>query len=285
MSNQFYRRQHIVPKYYLRRFANQGRKTHVFAYDRFNDKSFTVNIDKICVSSKFYDIPIEYFPELKEKKHPEEILLKPFDEKGAQVLNSVFDEIVRFDSLDAHKYIYGLSLLVAMQIIRTPSFRNNYKSLVLNSPELDISKRIQFQSKYGSSEIELLPRVMQFYALKDPNISLFPISNTLFNEYYFELQVNTTSSFLYTSDNPIVVNANSQDGYFDNLRLDRKDRIVYYPLSPAIVLKLEKRQIITPIIQAEIKMTNLNEDQVEYINKLQFAQSDRWVISCVNNFV
>jgi len=279
-----YDRQHIIPEFYLRRFIMSPARKKIWVFDKISSRVFLTNITNAGCERNFYDIPFVLYPQLKGKKNPEEILFSPFDERSSKMLNALFDDINSGSEISNEKYKFGLAYFISMLILRVKRIRNSFETLSKNRPEIDLINREKNKEKYGSREHELLSRAAHFEDLKTPAIIIDPMANELLGRFEWNLRVNTTQKLFYTSDNPVVVNADCREDFIDNIRLDRPGRCVYIPLSPQYILVLKDRKIYAPLSPGKIILEENGLKEVLYFNTLQVTQSSRWIYSSTNDF-
>ena len=279
-----YNRQHIIPQFYLKRFTISPSKKKIWIFDKINSKVFLTNVTKAGCERNFYDIPFELYPQLKGKKNPEEILFSPFDERSSKMLNALFDDLSSGCEISNEKYKFSLAYFISMLILRVKKIRNSFETLSKKLQEIDFLKRGKIREKYGNKEHELLSRAAHFEDLKNPAIIIDPMANELLGRFEWNLCVNATEKLFYTSDNPVVVNADCREDFIDNIRLDRPGRCVYIPLSPKYILVLKDRKIYVPLSPGKIILEENGLKEVLYFNTLQVAQSSRWIYSSTNDF-
>lgn len=108
------RRHHLVPRFYLRRFANP--KEQVFAFRRTAGKGFTTSIDNAPVETGFYSVDDEFG----DSSEMVEGMLGKIEAINADILHRVDTD----DSTLTDDERVSLSHLLALQFTRTRDFRN-----------------------------------------------------------------------------------------------------------------------------------------------------------------
>jgi Protein of unknown function (DUF4238) len=141
MSNQ--KQQHYVPECYLKNFSAADEE--IFAFAKMNQKSFPTTPRSIAKESYFYDFP---FTSLEDKKFMENLLskleakqdklIRHLQKKVAGIEKQEYQIAFNVNVLTNDQKI-DLSVLVAIQFLRTRLFRNLYAEVREKSEGLKAS--------------------------------------------------------------------------------------------------------------------------------------------------
>jgi len=121
-------KQHFVPQFYLRNFANS--KGTIFVYDLIRDIKHISTPAKECYQSYFYDLNLNIFKIFVDSEYlSEEIVddkIRTLDENVSVILIKFLNEIKTCDTSfnfpkDSRDQLYNFIIL---QILRTPFYRN-----------------------------------------------------------------------------------------------------------------------------------------------------------------
>lgn len=149
------KRQHYVPQFYLKRWANEKSDSQIYVYDKERKKSFSSSIQSVASSNYFYDFPDvtkeqmdEIVKKIKEEIEDESEKAKALEYLQTQLIEKTFSQIEainsgviegiikRVEDVSAlpqeyfvkHKFIkvediVELSLFIALQYTRTTETR------------------------------------------------------------------------------------------------------------------------------------------------------------------
>jgi len=258
--------QHYVPKFYLKKFANEKSKNQFFIYclfKQFDNKIVPNNIDNVAAEKFFYD---KYPPQSIEN------YLSIAETDLSKTYNKIVcrKRIHRLTKKDNINLIY----LIYFQYVRTDYMRT--KTLQTLTYELDQKKNdiikkngiVLYNRLKNYVETEhyrilqnLLIRIDDEYVRKksrnfNPNINpnilnlMLKLKKRMINHLKsldkFLLEIRDSNYEFYTSDHPILFyNKYTQikdDGLtFINI-FDMKTQI-YYPLNPKLCILLYKKEI------------------------------------------
>ncbi len=256
MNDSISRRQHFVPRFYLRQFAMQKKNNfYIWCYDKLNDNIFNSTVQNICVGNWFYD---------------EKFQKDPVFEKLLSILDGYFSnlyKIIREKPMNALKQEEKqfFAELVLLQDTRTPKTRDEFiivNKKITNSEEIQEMKRIAqlFEMFNIESEdikptfSERLDRIMEF--------DLFLLKN----------EIPTTGAGFYTSDHPICHYSVSEE----------KDMKVLFPITPELCLMFTNDKEWESIHPSHYG--RINQKFVQVVNERIVEKSYRFIFSRNNDF-
>jgi hypothetical protein len=243
---------HYVPQFLLKNFSSVESKeqNQVWAFDKWNDKSFKTNTVNICAEHDFN------FPEI-------ESFLSQVEGLSKNVISTIIDkeQIGHLTKEDR----YTLQVFIALQFSRTKNFRNMMKGL-----------HEQFQSmlKENSEDESVEDRRL---AIEDNDMKLFASDYLLrslpelqqhLNNKEWVLYYNTFNDPLYCSDNPLIFHNSNDFGAYGNLGFAVKGIEIYLPLSPKFILA-----ICCPSKNMELKnaLANLKKTQDQLLSTITLS--------------
>lgn len=258
------KKQHFVPRFYLKSFSKNDHQIEVF--DKSTKKTFSSNVNDIAFEKFFYDYDLL---DNQTGKQTIENQLSQF-ETGHAVQFQIFIQNLNsgFSGLDQKKLKASLSEFIGVQLKRTPRSFENMDWLFKN---LDSG----FKSK-GWNIADWDEELKKFHHLKQLNFSLQDLDKVivlLSNKIWVVWENNSTIPFI-TSDFPTV-------GYFEPTRNEFE---IYFPVSPKFSLSLFDKLKYKDLKKLDGKTVSLNYDNVFYYNDLIWRNSFRHCFSVDNNF-
>lgn len=302
--------QHYVPQLILRKFC--GEKNQLNVFDKHEERSFKSNPKNIASERHFYRFLAD------EQVISLEEALGEIENNVSPVFEGLLDtkSLTRLSAEDRELFAY----FMAIQSSRTRERREQSKSLLTSLASV-LKERfdIDLETEIGNLDESGAER----------DITKNPVASVLFDGIleadelipYFEnrywvLGINESSTPLWISDNPVVVSVMvNADPKPKNLGLAVKGTELHFPLSPQLVLimycketiaNLKReyqnelaRAILTPGKKSAAKVNllkenfnnlfhdrsiGLNAEAVKHSNSLQVSQSYRYVMSPQDNF-
>jgi hypothetical protein len=284
------KRQHTVPRFYLKRFCKNCKQ--LFVFDKSTRKSFRAQVENVALESYFYDIP----EDLITKACPGQDINNQFIEKAFSNMESVvtplFGEVIaNANKLHAISRDHRLMLApyIIVQLLRTKLERDriletNEKLMQAiadmlvrkNFPDLpeDHFPRIEYNQ-------EVLPIIQAQHIFDEDLIVEFA---SMINRHIWFIGINKTIQPYYTSDHPVVQKANVQISgrSFNGLRSPGIE--IAFPLSSRHILVLLERSYFQRMAWADGKVMKMDPIGVDYFNSLQVQKSHRQVFCEVNEF-
>jgi hypothetical protein len=281
------KKQHTVPRFYLKRFADQ--KERLFVYDKVTAKVFRANVSDVAERNRFYDLPAECFG-----LEPDAPYDPQFVEHTLAVREGVLERAMAEFLVDVEvetpidlNHRFAISYFMVLQTLRTPFARmamQEVRDRVLEhlateegpdcvAPGSPIYEQLNVP-KHGWAQ-------SQAAAMLNPVISAQAMAPLV--ERVWCIGINKTGRPLYTSDNPVVK-------YVDNpprgmgVGFGSGGVEVSLPLSPEIVLLLADSRSAPAFASCEGRRLILNDDNVTFYNWLQISHSERQVFCSASDF-
>lgn len=288
------KKQHYVPQFYLKNFANAN--DQVYLFDKFTKKSFLANVRDIASERYFYDFPldqqenssdgltdadIEITYSYSDNSIDHQIVektLSVLESDFAKVLGEILDAVRKRGPIDEEQKI-TLAYFITIQLLRTTGTRQMITelseillSLTLEAaPELaEQNLRIKFNPKFVALE--------HATSMFDPNLQL-EIMQILLGHIWM-IGINDTDFPLYTSDEPVVKIAHNGPGYagIGSFGIE-----IVFPITPKYILILADRNAYKLLSRFDSTYTALDRDNIKRYNSLQILQSYRQVYCSIGD--
>ncbi|VXD14301.1 DUF4238 domain-containing protein [Marinoscillum sp. 108] len=194
------KKQHFVPKLYLRNFTNSSGK--IFAFDLQENKSFPTTVDNIAHDRYFYDFePIDSYV----GEQVIENSLADFEGDAAELLDKMLQRLDN-GSLEGHTPEERILLAeyISIQMHRTPESRKKYEHFGIELERQLKAKGVsgEFIKQRGLSQESIDPKTLQLYGLTSMMSSKKRILSLCDRIWvYWE---NLTQHEFYASDHPVV---------------------------------------------------------------------------------
>ena len=262
------KRQHYVPRFYLKNFCNSNKK--IFCFDKLKGVPFATTIDNIAVGKFFYAVDNMYKIEIeKGLSHVEhDFFVGPYYE----LINKK-----NFKKL-SHGMKENLFIFLSVQLVRTEEYRLELKDLheqVLASMTKDfsnerVSERLKIKISKVYSQLEHISHL--------DTDTFFLYARFLFNKEWV-LLLNKTESPLWTSDNPLsFYNSFGSAGY--NFGILSPGVEIRFPLNRELLLLSYDPKTHPPMTNK----TRMLESDVALANETQIRNSTRVICSPTSDF-
>jgi hypothetical protein len=266
MSN-VVKNQHYVPRFYLSYFANE--KGNIFVYDKFDTKIFTSNPKGVGSEGYFYDLKNGEFQVIEKYQNTK------YEESFSNFLPNILQKIKTQRYFKLKKYQKEeIAAFLSYQYIRTKRFREE-------------SVRLFTSSDIYHSETHFPPLLGHILLLSDSQL-LKDIFNNLFNNYYWIIGRNTTSTIFYTSDNPFVQRESIQELHIKNKKkfadFSLLSHEIAFPLTPHYILTFYEKKEYKHLRHFDRKIIDCERDHVEWFNNMQVMKSYRQIYSQNKDF-
>lgn len=298
------KRQHYVPKSYLKRFSFDGKLLHTFLLNpdtptTLSDKELQtirkdISLSDVCVSKDYYTIDEQnphnnngiksmalekdFFQDFAEPKLLDvidtwETLANRLLTDNIPVASIRFSEAQRID----------LALCAFIQYHRCPRVRHHIES---------IDEVIKLHHKLSQKE-KGLPI--------DPNFKSLDIAFTHANKTYLNpflwckfytklssycllLRVSDNGNF-FTSDNPVVIhNLKARGNNVFNVNFYTDEFSLFFPLTPSIMLEYFCPRVFPDALSMNDTMSIVSKNYEDQVNKYQYINAEKFVFSQKNDF-
>jgi len=278
MSDIIKKKQHYLPKAYLRFFATPKNKTAmIYAYFLATHECKYVSIDDICFRNYLYEQKVNYPNSTTlEFISPNELEDSFIENEGnyASLVKRLVNEINCTDTYSiAENDLDILTLSLSLFQFRNPLFVNmtNYISEKVLIEQTDIAQ--SFKSEFPDIEESIIRAYISHEFLLrmiDPQngILVSSLRNVIQKDQLCILRSNTTSYI--TSDSPII----NIWGCRDNVDYD----ILGMPITPNLFIAfIDSEKELSPVI-------DVDESDVKKLNEIQInRKAPRVFLSCDNN--
>ena len=246
LSNTQTKRQHFVPRFYLKNFAMANEK--IRAFDLLENCEYVSSLRNVAVEARFYDVTVE------GHNYSAEDWLAKLESDASNVLQALIEDPSAITILTAEQE-NTLSRFVAALSIRTPFLRQSLND-TFEAVSSQIEQKVKGQFLHQLGETRGLIQYEEWRAKplrerfgdEDPTQPA-SISNFLLGEVQGFANLLRSAPWrlgnvlgrlrLYTSDNPVSrylrpVRPWWDEGGFSSFHY-------YLPLSPELLLKIERR--------------------------------------------
>lgn len=267
--NNHTKNQHYVPQFLLKNFSSKGGK-FIWAFDRKEKYNIQNQIKERAIKRVASE---EYFYD--QSKNSEIGSYEYTLQKAEGISAPIIEKIIKTKKIEnlTQEERMNLSFFIALQklrtkgqLLQTESFMNNFSKQMrdkanINSPKIE-HKRIWFS---------MLEQSTKFYEV-------------LFNKVWMLSESN--NEFLI-SDNPVTLqNTTDRSEIRGTLGLDSYGIEIYLPISPSLTLCLFCEKMFSKSGYDKKYIPNLQcePENIENLNSLQTAYSERFIFSNKNNF-
>jgi len=298
MEIQKTKKEHYVPRCYLKRWIKEKEQINVF--DLLNNKNWISNIENVASERYFYDMD---YSELSKKAlellHEHEI----YPENDEQFVEHFFSMQVE------DEYSKLLKKLVDNDI--TPWYENNcffislqdkLKLSICLTYQLIRSKQVRNMIRDSSSllekfmkDINVCEKTIKKYTLREGD-EKFIQGNMFFNidkifdlvlSFYrlsWTLGVNRTNFSLFTSDNPIGMYPHIKNSMITMNGIGSPGIEVYFPLSPQYILIMWDSNYHKGLKILDRRYISLTDSEVKRYNSLCVYNCSQYIYSKEKDF-
>jgi hypothetical protein len=280
------KKQHFVPRGYLTNFTSNGQK--IYAFDKYENKSFPTSINDIAQKNCFYDLPQKIIEnDIQNKKVIEETLAQ-FDSIHASNLKDVLKRVRSKKRLfPEQKEI--LADFAALQYLRTNDFRKNSIDAFndMNSKIFDMfTNYMNIADDLKLNEIKLemdkSDHVLHHANLMFNSDLFETIKKSLLSHFYI-LGCNGTDIDLYTSDSPIILHSHNKD-YPYGRGFCAPGIEVFFPISNGFTISYYEQSYFKHMNKYNGSFIELKERHIEYYNSKQVIEAERFIYCSSDNF-
>lgn len=295
------KRQHYVPRSYLKRFSFDGIQLHTFLINKtcstyYNEKDIhkvwkDISISDVCVSKDYYTMKSQT---LKSGMSPLDLEKKFFHDYAEPRLSNIintFDELAQ-DILKGKTDIASIqvteeqrmSLIQAafIQYFRSPRSRRPFVeigSFIKQISELRQKERGLHIDNFSELDVSYT-HAYKTYA----NPFLFRSFAIKVSDYSMLIRVSENGNF-FTSDNPVVIHKLGAKGK-DILQINilRDEFSLFFPLTPHIILELYNPSFFPEAISMNNTISIVNKDYEDQVNRYQYVNAENFIFSYKNDF-
>lgn len=257
------KKQHYVPKFYLKLFSNNQSKTHV--------KIFVKSSNKIIPSGDLKNQAYENYFYGKDTKIEKEF------SKIEDEVSRIVSDIIEFKKLPKPQVedYKTLWLFTFLQNSRTKFSANETNEMVDQTLKTIFKNDKRFKDKIDEVKFGYDNPVL---------LNLDTLINTILvtKDLKCKLIINQTKKPFVTSDNPIILYnqfLEQRNHQFGKCGLASKGLQVFYPLNPELALIYYDEKVYKIGFRKRNYVETFNEKDIESLNILQFLNSDKVIYS------
>ena len=274
---------HFVPQFLLRSFSSD--EVHVWAFDKWERRSFNPNIKDIAAENFFYDIPPDAFPTRNPKAIEETLcVLEGRYKSGIRELLDEVRQTGRFTPGPIYRNQIVAHFLI-MQEFRTRLFRDTLTDLTRQMTAIltqfyNIARGYSAE-KWGQPVPEEIfpPHVPETTPLNHANVMFdhefaARLMDILFGHAWL-IGENRTSQPMYISDAPVIRYSHARPYQGSGFQTPGVE--ILLPLSSKYILIMLERAHFQQPPQMDGRVLPLDEDRVFYYNCSQVRDSRRQI--------
>ena len=297
------KRQHYVPRTYLKRFSFDGKRLHTFLISKdipsiINSSNYgnfvkDISLADACVSQEYYTIDEtnptynrglnamslekEFFQDFAEPKLSS--IIRLFENLASKILSDN-NQVASINFSD--EQLYDLALSTFIQYHRSPRLRHPIESV--NSLIKHVLKTRLLEN--GASDVENIKGLDVAFTHADKtylNPYLWRIFCQKLHSYCILLRVSTNGNFL-TSDNPVVIHKLGVKGKeCFNVNFYKDDFLIFFPLTPNLMLEYYP-QDFPDALQMDKTISIVGWEYEQQVNKYQYINAEKFIFSHKNDF-
>ena len=294
------RRQHYVPRSYLRRFSFDGKRLHTFLvkhdYTGILSKNILDQINKdisladVCVAKDFYMLKSHAHKNGISPLELEKSFFQDYAETQLKEIIDYFDDVAKIfirnkKEIEPIKITaeqkFRLLQSAFIQYYRSPRFRKFFQDI---STVIDISHSLYKKRLHTEVNIDKFD-ISYAHANKTyANIYLFKAFLNKALNYSLLLRVSYNSNF-YISDNPVVIHKVGVKGKEClNVNFYEDEFSLFFPLTPYLILELYNPTYIPRALEMNETISIVHSDYEDQVNKYQYINSEKFIFSYKNDF-
>lgn len=294
---------HYVPRFLLREFSSNRR--HVWAYDKFKNKSFGVSIEDAAAENHFNTMPEELNLQ-GEEKVAMELLLAEIDSTCAEILKRTLMNLESWKYVSTKGYenyninfdsLCELAWFAVHQTIRTKEFRERIAQLNFwsHKASIDFFKQTDDGEKLWSEKPKELN---EFYLQMSESAHKFQHFLMMTNSKFisdlqqhcmnkvFSIGVNNTGTPFCIGDHPVVMKSHRGDaeawgaqGVEVAMPISSKYILVWF--CPTLLPR--DKYGLPNDHQFDLKVFDIDLEMVHFYNSLAYSRSMQFVYQSVDD--
>lgn len=278
------KKQHYVPRLYLRRFTYDG--SRLFVYDTFSGRSYGTNIADAASANYFNDAPLDPESSQPGDRDPLQKLehyLVQVEGAAATALDLLIRGIEQNSRIDPSSRP-DVARFLAAQVLRTQEARVGAAQIWERLKEALHGEQLapSFEEWLARGDRPDGAAITQSHLLLD-SMNVQTIAEILL-EHIWLIGLNNTGAPLWTSDHPVVRKAHFHDPLVGSFGLASPGIEIDFPLSPTMVLILAERTFHQALTIHDGRTMTLIPDNVVYLNSQQAVQCYQFVYAPTNDF-
>lgn len=316
------KKEHYVPRCYLKNFSHDDRKINVF--DKFKMQNRNQPLQDVAMENYFYDVNmIDMLKKVDEEKRKqleidlmklvgtddwEDVLkilrkTKYIEKEFFAEIEGLYSELLQRiinKSYDGNQWVLNncfafseeekliLSLFIAIQIIRTKVFRDILGDSIEKMYQTLLYK-MQMNREDALEKEEIKVEVdKDFVKLQHSSMILNDRSTVemaeILSKHIWIMYVNKTEMPFYTSDCPVINIPHKFDEYVSYGGVKSEGIEIAFPISSKLLLAMYDENYYKTILEDRKFICLKDQSQIEYYNYMQLINSDRCIFCEYDNF-
>lgn len=264
-----YTKQHIVPKSYLKRFAQKGESAYRIGVIQNDNRHYIDSINNVGYIKNYYDV--DFLEDKKKWEHYfDDNIEKPCDIPISHIISRAYlsntEAIVLYEK---DKLI--LSRFIITQLFRVPAFLDNQinnSKKIAEKTKMVILQQLSFlPNEYKEKVREIFFTDNQIkdmiFTHLDKNMGKY--CDILFSKRWV-VYVNKTSLPFCTSDNPVVMtNIRTHSISRSDNGIGNENTLIFFPLNPKIAIGIYPYAFMSSLEELDGKMVILKDNDIKMV--------------------
>lgn len=277
------KKQHFVPRFYLKHFVSEENKIWVF--DKDEKKSFPSSINNVACEGYFYDDQ-----NIDNEKNTEQYLENLFAEYESRIAPKYTELLKKIKRSNEYELSLNDKSIIAgylvTQIDRTKEHREEAYQFTLETynqlKEKGFTEEQLIQMGFDTNQFDKkelhLESIIAGDGMRETLVEILM-------EHIWIIYKNETSHSFFTSDRPIVKNGHIKDKFISNEGYASPGIEIAFPLNPQYILILCDRDYFSKYEYLDGKISLLSSfENVKYYNSLQVISCYRQIFSDEHKF-
>ena len=315
------KKEHYVPRCYLKNFVGENDRIQVF--DKYKMQIRPQKIMDVAMENYFYDIKFDELIKKAESDESQNIkidlmeivgtddwnqVLEVLDEKHLEKeffcnIESVYSQLLQTlieKSYNGNEWVIEncfmcseiekelMSLFVAIQVIRTKTFRDTLAETIEKTHQV-LAYKMQMNDENAlpkdAFEVEANK---DFVKLQHSNMILNEEMTVhiaeILNNHIWVMYVNKTECPFFTSDNPVANIPHKFDKYMSYGGLKSEGIEIVFPITPKLMLAMYDENTYKNLFVDRKFIALTSTEEIDAYNRVQVINSNRCVFSSISNF-
>lgn len=288
------KRQHYVPRSYLKRFSFDGKLLHTYFINQDTPSIPTenelrkvwrdVSISDVCLKKDYHTVRRhsegnEINPMVLEKDFFQDYA-EPKFQSIIDTLDGIAQEFIKDRAKVASANVTTEQKLALIQSI----FIQYHRSPRLRRPFEEINNFIKhWEASNGKDALGM--DVASTHADKTYiNLFLFRVFATKLLDYSMLLRVSNNENF-FTSDNPVVIHKLGTKGYdIFHVNFYKDEFSVFFPLTPYLMVEFYNPEAFPESLIMDGTISIVDREYENQVNKYQYINAEKTIFSYKNDF-
>lgn len=274
------KRQHYIPRFLLRNFISQGNQ-NPYRFDKRNNQIIQTGINNLFIKKDFYTID--------NNTAVEDFYSQTIESKTSPILKEII-RTISLEHLSAKELGDLLIFLMAQDVL---SIRMN---TALSNLETQFNKHInKIYKETGQWPTDTCDNPISSHVLDSEEIkkqqAKLIIENQstglialMHDKSMYLLYANGKEDVFYIGDSPVTMYQSRSIPNYGTYGYASPFIEIYLPISPKMTLALLDNKLHTARIQPNLSTLLVDHNKVKFLNQLQVAWANRYIVSSQNDF-